>query len=306
MMATDVTDRAAVGSYRVRRLALGAMRLLSASFDRDGRHYESWGHPEDPQENRRVVRAAVSDLGIEYVDFARGYGPHPDAGEGYFRDWMSPYPAELLWATKVGYHRDAEGGWIVDLAPESIDREVRASRALLGAPVPLMYLVAGSTSDVTIVNRPARLADALAPLVDAQRRGDVRHIGVANVTAGELARLDAPIAAVQNKFTVASLGEDGPRAVLDLCRARAIAFVAWGIFQNDGPEPWRPSAELALAAGRLGVTPQEASIAILLHAAPHLIALTGASRRRSLESSVRAAALTVPPEIVAAFAGGSR
>lgn len=302
------TGRVQIGEYRVERLALGAMRLVSSSFDRDGRHYESFGLPEDPEANRSVMRAAVEECGIRYVDFARGYGPTPGSGESYFRAWMAPYPPDLLWATKVGYERDAEGGWALNLAPDALARDIAASRAELGATIPLLYLVVGSTSDVVVKHRPARLADAFAPLVEAQKRGDAKHLGVANVTAAELSELAAvaPIAAVQNKFTVASLADPAQRAVIDLCRQKGIAFVAWGIFQNDGPEAWQPGPELSSAAAELGVSPQEASIAILLHAQPHLVALTGASRRKSLESSVRAANLAVPARMLARFSEGVR
>lgn len=303
MDALRDTGRVQIGEYRFERLALGAMRLVSSSFDRDGRHYECFGLPEDAEANRSVMRAAVEECGIRYVDFARGYGPTPGSGESYFRAWMAPYPADLLWATKVGYERDAQGGWALNLAPEALARDIAASRAELGATIPLLYLVAGSTSDVVVKHRPARLAEAFAPLVAAQERGDAKHLGVANVTAAELAELCevAPIAAVQNKFTVASLADPEQRAVIDLCRRSGIAFVAWGIFQNDGPEAWQPGPALAAAAREMGVTPQEASIAILLHAQPHLVALTGASRRKSLESSVRAANLTVPASVLARF-----
>lgn len=302
------TGPVAIGDYRCERLALGAMRLVSSSFDRDGRHHESFGPPADAEANRRVMRAAVEEHGIGYVDFARGYGPTPGSGESYFRSWMSPYPADLLWATKVGYTRDAQGGWGLDLAPESIARDIRASSDELGAVLPLLYLVVGSTSDVVVRRRPARLADAFAPLVEARARGVVRNLAVANVTADELAALleVAPIVAVQNKFTVASLADPTQRAVLDLCRRRGIAFVAWGIFQADGPEDWQPGETLARAAAELGVTPQEASIAILLAAEPHLVALTGASRRASLESSVRAANLPVPESVLSRFTAERR
>ena len=301
-------DRLHIGNYAFDRLALGAMRLLSANLARDGHEVESFAMPADPEANRECLRAAVNDMGIGYVDFARGYGPWAGAGESLFREWMAPYPAGLLWATKVGYQRTPEGGWVLDLSPESIARDVAESRRELGAPIPLLYLVVNSTSDVAVRNRPARLADAFAPLVEAQRRGDVQHLGVANVTAAELAELTAvaPVAAVQNKLTVASLSDPAQRAVLDACRRAGIPFVAWGIFQADGPEAWQPGPVLEEAARELGVTPQEASIAILLAAAPNLVVLSGASRRRSLESSVRAAHLSVPPALLARFTQEAR
>jgi len=86
--------------------------------------------------------------------------------------------------------------------------------------------------------------------------------------------------------------------VLDLCRRQDIPFVAWGIFQSDGFEAWEPDAKLKAAAAELNVTLQEASIALLLQAAPNLVVLTGASRRKSLESSVKAAQLSIPPDML--------
>jgi pyridoxine 4-dehydrogenase len=297
------TGTVQVGDYRFKRLGLGAMRLLSSNLERDGKTIECFAEPVDPDANREMMQAAVNECGIGYIDFARGYGAWPGAGESFFRQWMSPYPEDLLWATKVGYDRDTEGSWVLNLSPETIRRDVRLSVEELGAPLPLLYLMAGSTKDVTIRNRQQHVTDSFRPLLDAYNRGEVKHLGIANVSASELKTLMdfAPISVVQNKFTVASLADAGQREVLDLCRQHNIPFVAWGIFQSDDFEDWKPEPNLIQAAQELSATVQDASIAILLQAAPHLVALTGASRRKSLTSSVLAANLPVPPEILKRF-----
>ena len=260
-------------------------------------------NPKTRKANRALIHAAVRQCGIGYVDFARGYGCRPDAGETYFRDWMAPFWEDVLWATKVGYGRDSAGTWTLDLSPNFLRGELERSLELLGTPIPLMYLAAGSTDDVTILNRQKSVVDSFRPLLDFQESGELQHLGVANVTAPELEQLleVAPIAIVQNKFTAADLAKPERRAVLDLCRERNIPFVAWGVFQSDDDGPWVPSQALLEVAQRLSMTPQEASIAILLSSSPNFVVLTGVTRPKSLSSSVRAANQTVPNELLEQF-----
>lgn len=305
MPALGDTGFVSIGDYRFKRLALGAMRLLSSNVEREGQLIECFAGPKDPQANREVMQAAVSECGIGYIDFARGYGSWPGQAESLYREWMTPYDPNILFATKVGYDRDPDGIWLLDLDPAFIARDTALSIEELGAPVPLLYLTANSTKDVTVRNRPVRVTDSFRPLLQAYERGEIKNLGVANVTLTELQQLldVAPIAAVQNKFTVASLADPEQRAILELCRQKGIPFVVWGIFQSDDFDEWVPGQDLIAAARDLSVTVQEASIAILLAAAPNLVALTGASRRPSLTSSVRAANLPVPAEILQRFLG---
>lgn len=295
--------QAQVGRYRFPRLALGAMRLLASDAKQDGQTLECFADPLDPQASRTLMRAAVEHCGIGYVDFARGYGARPDAGESYFREWMWPYPEHLLWATKVGYQRDQHGSWILNLCPNFIEEQIQATLKVLGQPIPLLYLVAGSTNDVIVRNQQPRIAQSFEPLIRAQAEGWIENLAVANVSVGQLKELSqvARIAAVQNKFTVASLGQPEKRHVLELCGQMQIPFVAWGMFQSDDQSEWVPPGHLVQAAQELSMSIQEASIAILLQAAPNLVALTGASRPQSLASSIRAANRKIPSNIVARF-----
>lgn len=292
-----------LGKYSFQRLALGAMRLLSSNAQVDGRSIECYADPKDPEANRSLIHAAIQECGIGYVDFARGYGARPGDGERWFMEWMAPFLDDVLWATKVGYTRDSEGGWVLNLCPKFLTDEIQLSLKELVSPIPLCYLTAGSTDDVTILNRQANTPESFKPLLDSHARGEISHLGVANVTATDLKQLldMAPIAIVQNKFTVASLASPDQREVLEICRSQNIPFVAWGLFQSDDESPWVPGPDLLQAAQELSMSPQEASIAILLSASPNFVALTGVTRRQSLSSSVRAANQTVPTEILERF-----
>lgn len=279
------------------------MRLLSSEGLVEGRPAECFADPRDPEANRELMRAAYRECGIGYIDFARGYGARPGAGERWFREWMSPYPDDLLWATKVGYERSSDGAWILNLSPDFLRQEIAFSLEALGTPIPLCYLTANSTLDVEVRHRPSRIEEAFRPLVSSYERGELLHLGLANVSAVELRRLRelAPVAVVQNKFTVASLADPSQREVLELCGELGIPFVAWGVFQSDDESPWVPGANLVEAARELSLSPQDTSIAVLLQAHPNLVVLTGASRASSLSASVKAANRKVAPEIMRRF-----
>ena len=289
-----------IGQHAVPRLGLGCMRLVSKGGVIGGEPASAFGLPHSPESNRHAVLNAVHVCGIRYLDASRGYGPWPGAGEGLLRDWLSPRPADVLVASKVGYTREPSGGWVVDLDPAFIAREIRASHAQFGGRIPVLYLVMRSTPTTPVINRPDDLARSLAPLVQAQRDGLVEHIALANVTAAELEglRKNAPIAMVQNRFALDSLSDPAERAVLDGCGAANIPFVAWGLF-GEGmlPRPEVP-ADVAAAALDHGVTAEELTIALLLAVAPHVMVLPGPGRRATIYSSVRAANLRLDPALV--------
>lgn len=299
----DDTGQLTIGKYQFQRLGLGAMRLLSSNAERDDRSIECFADPKNPEANRDLMQAAVRECGIGYVDFARGYGARPGAGEALFKEWMAPYWDEVLWATKVGYERGPEGEWILNLDPGFLKREIELTLEDLGKPIPMLYLAANSTPDVDIRNRQPSVLDSFRPVLESHQRGEATHIAVANVNASELEQLldFAPISMVQNKFTVASLSNPERLAVLELCEKAKIPFVAWGVFQSEDDDPWVPGEDLVKTARELSMTPQEASIAILLSSSPNFVALTGVTRRVSLSSSVRAANRKIPQEIVRRF-----
>ena len=77
----------------VHRLGYGAMRLTGAGV---------WGPPKDRSGALAVLRRAV-ELGVNFIDTADSYGP--EVSEELIAEALSPYPKDLVIATK--------GGWIV-------------------------------------------------------------------------------------------------------------------------------------------------------------------------------------------------
>ncbi|MDP2342793.1 MAG: aldo/keto reductase [Deltaproteobacteria bacterium] len=296
-----------IGAYEFARMGLGCMRLLSSHGLVDGVPQTAIGIPYSPEAARHALLTAIDVGGVGYVDVARGYGPWPGWGERLLVEWTRGASAKVLVASKVGYRREVSGSWLVDLDPAFIAAEIAASVRQFGGRVPLLYLVVKSTATTPVVNRPARLADAWAPLVEAQRQGLVEHIGVANVSVAELDELNAAgagearVDVVQNPFTITSLHDPAQRAVLDRCGALGIPFVAWGLFAEGArTEPTKAFVDVAAA---LGATPEQLIIRALLGAAPHLVALPGPARRATIYSCIQGANLDVDDDTLRKLLG---
>lgn len=72
--------------------------------------------------------------------------------------------------------------------------------------------------------RPGSITEAFETLVDLQREGLIRHLGVSNVTAVQVAeaRGIAPVVCVQNMYNLAHRHDDD---LVDQLAAGAIAYV---------------------------------------------------------------------------------
>src|SRR5262249_21123840 len=77
-----------LGDRVVNRMGFGAKRLGA-----------------DPHRAASVLRRAV-ELGVNHIDTASFYGPSDGAANEQIRRALSPYPSDLVIATKVGPTRD--------------------------------------------------------------------------------------------------------------------------------------------------------------------------------------------------------
>jgi len=70
------------------------------------------------------------------------------------------------------------------------------------------------------------IEDSLGALVDLQREGKIRHIGVSNVSERALARARAvtAIVSVQNHYNLRDRSSD---RLVDLCSEAGMAFIPW-------------------------------------------------------------------------------
>lgn len=264
------------GDVDVNRLGFGAMRITGTGI---------WGEPADPDEARRVLRRAV-ELGVNFIDTAYAYGP--EVSERLIGETLSPYPDDLIVATKSGLQRGGPNAWHPDARPETIRRECERSLTLLRR----------ETIDLYQLHRPdpaVPLEESLGTMVDLQREGKVRMIGISNVNADELRRAQAvtKIVSVQNR---ASFGDRSSDDVLALCERDHIAFLPWAPLESGN---LTRAQRLEQLAAEHGATTGQVAIAWLLARSPVMVPIPGTSSVAHLEENVAAAALRLSDDEVA-------
>jgi aryl-alcohol dehydrogenase-like predicted oxidoreductase len=130
-------------------------------------------------------------------------------------------------------------------------------------------------------------------LVDLQREGKIRHIGMSEVSLAELrrARELAPIASVTNEYNLVKRSAED---VLDYVEAEGLAFIPW--FPIAMGRLADPGGPLDATAAELGATPAQVALAWLLRRSPAMIPIPGTSSVAHLEENVAAAALQLSDE----------
>src|ERR1044071_9948613 len=137
-----------------------------------------WGPPKDRPAALKVLRRAY-ELGANVFDTADSDGPHVD--EELIAEALHPYPKDLVIATKGGLVRPRPGAWPEDGRPEHLRQAIEGSLKRLKVERIDLY-------QLHAIDPRVPLEDSLGPLVDAQRAGKIRHIGVSNFNVAELER----------------------------------------------------------------------------------------------------------------------
>ncbi|MEU4883115.1 aldo/keto reductase family oxidoreductase [Streptomyces althioticus] len=278
-----------LGDLTVTRFGYGAMQLTGPGV---------MGPPADRDGALAVLREAVH-LGITHIDTADAYGPH--VTNALIREALHPYPDGVHVVTKVGARRDADGGWPPAREPDDLRRAVHDNLETLG--VDTLDLVNLRLGDAT-GPRPGSLATAYETLVELQRQGLVRHLGLSNATPEQIAEAEtiAPFVCVQNLYNLAHRQDD---ALIDRLAARGVAYVPY--FPLGGFTPLQ-SATLLRVAERHGVRPTAVALAWLLHRSPNILLIPGTSSAAHLRENVAGAGLTLTEEDLAALdtIGGAR
>jgi len=139
----------------------------------------------------------------------------------------------------------------------------------------------------------------LTALAELQRQGLVRHIGLSNVTAAQIAegRGIAEIVCVQNQYNLAHRADD---AVVDNLSSDGIAYVPF--FPLGGFSPLQSSA-LSGVAERLGASPMQVALALLLRRAPNILLIPGTSSVAHLRENLAAAELALPDDALTILDG---
>ncbi|MGA3091946.1 MAG: oxidoreductase [Terriglobales bacterium] len=249
-----------------------------------------WGPPGDIDAPITVLREAVAS-GVNHIDTADFYGPH--VTNQIIRKALSPYPDELVIATKVSARRGDDGAWIPAFSRKELVPAIQDNLRNLGLDV----LDVVNLRSMFGIHEPAEesIEAPLAVLAELQHKGLVRHIGLSNVTVAQIAeaRLIAPIVCVQNHYNLAHRTED--TLIADLARI-GIAYVPF--FPLGGFTPLQ-SATLSDIAVRLDATPMRVALAWLLRRSPNILEIPGTSSVEHLRENLQSSLLQIPPELIA-------
>lgn len=272
----------ALGQFTVNRMGYGAMQLAGPGV---------FGPPRDPAECIAVLREAV-ESGVNHIDTSDFYGP--EVTNKLIRKALAPYPEDLVLVTKVGARRGDDASWIMTPEPAALVEQVHGNLCNLGVEaLDVVNLRIGHPFGPDDTS----LAERFGALQDLRRQGLIRHIGLSNVTATQIAEARAvgEVACVQNAYNLVQRTDD---PLIDALAADGIPYVPF--FPLGGFSPLQ-SASLDALAAQHGVTPMQLALAWLLHRAPNILLIPGTSSRAHLRENLAAANIALSPGDMAAL-----
>jgi pyridoxine 4-dehydrogenase len=242
-----VTAKLRLGDADIARIGLGTNRLTNTPT------------------NVAFVKEAVA-AGVGMIDTAHSYtngGSEETIGAA-----LSPNTDRCVVATKGGIGGPGRG------RPEILHAEIEESlRRLRTDSIALYYLHR--------VDAETPLEESLAAIKQYHDRGNIRHIGISEVSIEEIerARRVVPIAAVQNHY---NLFQRKHEAVVDYCASENIVFVPFFPLRGNG------GRALTEIAARHGATPPQIALAWLLRRSPTMLPIPGTLSLEHLRENLAA------------------
>lgn len=168
---------------------------------------------------------AAFDAGINFFDTAYAYGMQGES-ERLIARVLKPHRPDVVIATKCGLSWDRDAQRVLDGRPETVHRHLNESlRRLDIEQVDLLYLHAPDP------NVPVR--ESAGALLELQRAGKTRLVGVSNCNVGQLDEFHAvcPIAVVQPPYNL--LQRDIEQTLVPWCtRYGASIAVYWPLMKG--------------------------------------------------------------------------
>jgi pyridoxine 4-dehydrogenase len=267
------------GDLTVNRLGFGAMRITGTGI---------WGDPPDREVAKAVLRRAV-ELGVNFIDTADSYGP--EVSEELIGEALTPYPDDLVIATKAGLLRPAPHQWDPDGRPEHIKEACEGSlRRLKLDQIPLYQFHR--------VDPRVPLEDTIGAFVELKEQGKVRHLGVSNFSEEQLRRATAitPIVSLQNRY---NLSDRDSESLVDLCEQEQLTFLPWAPIQDH-----LDSGYVKQLAENHGATEHQIVLAWLLARSPAMLPIPGTGSIKHLEENIGAASIKLTPAEIGALTTG--
>ena len=268
-----ILSAAAAGTFTigkdliVNRIGYGAMRITGPGI---------WGPPADKKAALATLRRAI-ELGVNLIDTADSYGP--GVSEELIAEALSPYPADLVVATKGGWERPGPNQWTHNASPRHLAEALEGSLRRLRLECIDIYQLHAPDNVVSFEVS----VEALARL---REQGKIRHIGLSNVTREhiERARKIAPVVSVQNRYSFADRESD---FIVDYCEQNGIAFFPWAPIVQAR----KVDDALQQVASQIYVSAIQVALAWLLKRSKVIIPIPGTISIEHLEENIAAATI---------------
>ncbi len=272
----------------------------------------SYGPPADRQEMIALIRAAV-ERGVTFFDTAEVYGPFTN--EELVGEALAPFRAQVVIATKFGFHLDPKTGQRrggLNSRPEHIKEVAEASLKRLKLDAIDLFYQHRVDPDVPI-------EDVAGTVKELIREGKVKHFGLSEPGANTIRRAHAiqPLTAVQSEY---SLWWRGPEAeILPTLDELGIGFVPFSPlgagfltgkinentkFDNSDfrnivprftPEARKANQALVDLVGKFAeqkkATSAQVALAWLLAQKPWIVPIPGTTKLHRLEENIGAVAV---------------
>ena len=281
----DTAGTWTLGDLPVNRIGFGAMRLpqLGTALQPDA-------VPRDRDQAIAVLRKAV-ELGVNHIDTAAFYFSALRSANELINAALSPYPDDLVIATKVGPRRDPSGQWLPAATPDQLRGEVEQNLRQLGRDhLDLVNLrMAGLDS----------IAEHFGVLAGLRDAGLIRHLGLSNARPEHLSQAQeiAPVVCVQNSYGLGHKPQQDK--VVRSCGEQGVAFVPFFAIAGARREAGAGGAEhddvLAVARAH-DATAAQVRLAWALHQGPHVLVIPGTGDPGHLADNVAAGAVRLTAE----------
>lgn len=244
------------------------------------------GRPSEAEAIRLIQEALTA--GIRLLDTADAYCMSDKDfhyGERLARQAVEGWKGarkDVRIITKAGMTRP-KGKWLPNGRPEHLRKAVDGSLQALGVEQLFMLQLHVHDSRVPF-------EETLGALAELQKSGKVDHLGLCNVTVGEIqqAQRHFKVAAVQNELSihVRKSAQDGTMA---FTKEQGIPFLAYrplgGIARAEKLDE---NKVLQPIATKHNVSAAQIALAAVAEAGSHVIPLFGATRLESAKSSIEA------------------
>ena len=284
------------------------------------------GDPTEESVAIAMLRRA-HEIGYDFFDTAEAYvGVRPNGtiqhNEDVVGEALREVRDEVVIATKMGVHHDADNNLVLDSRPEVIRASCEESLRRLGVDTIDLYYQHRIDPKV----EPETVAETMGDLI---REGKIRYWGISETTEDYLRRAHAvtPVTAIENRYSMMARWHE---SIFPVCKELGVSYVAFSPMANgfltgaykpgtkfEGKQDFRTNMPqyteegyakakglldmLTTMAHEKGCTMGQLSLAWMINKDPQIIPIPGSRKESRLKENFEAGDVAIAAEEIAAI-----